>query len=113
MTTEPLGRRTARAAFLLSTPPPSHGKSRRSVPGRRPGRENGCDMSDFATLETSLLSAVSAAPDEAALEALRIAALGKQGSVSALLKTLGSMTPDERKEKGPLINGLRDRVQGA
>ena len=40
-------------------------------------------------------------------------ALGKKGAVSDLLKTLGAMTPDERKEKGPLINGLRDKVQGA
>jgi phenylalanyl-tRNA synthetase alpha chain len=66
--------------------------------------------SGFAVLEADLLAAVAAAPDEAALEAVRIAALGKQGSLSALLKTLGAMTPDERKDKGPLINGLRDRV---
>jgi phenylalanyl-tRNA synthetase alpha chain len=67
-------------------------------------------MSEFAALETSLAGAVAAANDEAALEAVRVAALGKKGSVSELLKTLGSMTPDERREKGPLINGLRDRV---
>src|SRR5471030_304012 len=51
--------------------------------------------------------------DEAALEAVRVAALGKSGSVSALLKTLGSMTPDERKVQGPAINGLKDRVTAA
>ena len=42
-----------------------------------------------------------------------MSALGKSGSVSALLKTLGSMTPDERKAQGPLINGLKDRVTAA
>jgi phenylalanyl-tRNA synthetase alpha chain len=42
-----------------------------------------------------------------------VAALGKKGSVSELLKTLGAMTPEERREKGPLINGLRDTVQTA
>jgi phenylalanyl-tRNA synthetase alpha chain len=42
-----------------------------------------------------------------------IAALGKAGAISGLLKTLGAMTPDERKEQGPLINGLRDRVTAA
>ncbi len=42
---------------------------------------------------------------------MRVAALGKSGSVSALLKTLGTMTPDERKAQGPLINGLKDRGQ--
>ena len=44
---------------------------------------------------------------------LRVAALGKKGAVSELLKTLGAMTPEERKQKGPLINGLRDKVQAA
>jgi phenylalanyl-tRNA synthetase alpha chain len=70
-------------------------------------------MSDLSALESTLLSDVAQAGDEAALEAVRIAALGKKGSVSELLKTLGSMSPDERKEKGPLINGLRDRVTAA
>jgi phenylalanyl-tRNA synthetase alpha chain len=70
-------------------------------------------MTEFASLETDLVTAISAAADEAALEAIRISALGKSGSISALLKTLGSLTPDERKEKGPLFNGLRDRVTDA
>ena len=70
-------------------------------------------MSDFETLEHDLTAAIAAAGDEAALEAVRIAALGKAGSISGLLKTLGGMSPDERKEQGPLINGLRDRVTAA
>jgi len=70
-------------------------------------------MSDLASLEASITAAVAAAGDEAALEAVRVAALGKKGSVSELLKTLGGMTPEERKEKGPQINGLRDRVSAA
>jgi phenylalanyl-tRNA synthetase alpha chain len=68
---------------------------------------------DLDTLERDLLAQVESASDEAALEAVRVAALGKKGSVSDLLKTLGAMTPDERKTRGPQINGLRDRVQGA
>ena len=47
------------------------------------------------------------------LEAVRISALGKQGSVSALLKTMGAMSPDDRKVQGPLINGLRETVSAA
>ena len=70
-------------------------------------------MTDLDSLERDLLAQVSAAPDEGALDAVRVAALGKKGSVSELLKTLGAMTPDERKERGPLINGLRDRVSTA
>ena len=46
----------------------------------------------------------------AMLDAVRVAALGKTGQISNLLKTLGAMSPDERREQGPLINGLRDRV---
>ena len=70
-------------------------------------------MSDIAKLESELLAAVGAAKDEAALEAVRVSALGKSGSISALLKTLGAMTPDERKAKGPAINGLKDKVGAA
>ncbi len=70
-------------------------------------------MTDIATLRAGIEAAIAAAADEAALEQVRIAALGKSGSVSGLLKSLGAMTPDERKEKGPLINGLRDAVQTA
>jgi len=70
-------------------------------------------MTDLTTLERDLLQQVDSAGDEAALEAVRVSALGKKGSVSELLKTLGAMTPEERKEKGPLINGLRDRVSAA
>ena len=61
-------------------------------------------MSDLGKLETEILAAVAAASDEAALEAVRVAALGKKGSISALLATLGKMAPDERKTKGAAIN---------
>src|SRR5580704_1722552 len=70
-------------------------------------------MSDVKTLEPEILAAVAAANDEAALEAVRVGALGKSGSISALLKTLGGMTPEQRKEQGPLINGLKERVTDA
>ena len=70
-------------------------------------------MSDLDTLETSIMADIAAASDEQAIEAVRVGAIGKKGSVSELLKTLGRMTPDERKEMGPRINGLRDRVSEA
>jgi len=44
------------------------------------------------------------------LEAARIAYLGKQGSVSALLKTLGGMSPEERQQKAPAIQALRQTI---
>jgi len=70
-------------------------------------------MSDIAQLESEILSSVTAASDEAALEAVRVAALGRSGSISALLRTLGALSPDERKVQGPRINGLKDRVTEA
>jgi phenylalanyl-tRNA synthetase alpha chain len=69
-------------------------------------------MTDLTSLDAELTAAVAAAADLAALDAVRVAALGKTGSISALLKSLGGMTPDERKAAGPVINGLRDRVAG-
>jgi len=70
-------------------------------------------MTEIAQLEQQILAAVAAAGDESALEAARIAALGKSGTVTALLKTLGALSPEERKSQGPLINGLKDRVNAA
>src|SRR6202012_1955514 len=67
-------------------------------------------MSDLAKLEQQILADVAAAGDEAALEAVRVAALGKKGSISALLATLGKMAPDERKTQGAAINLAKDRV---
>jgi phenylalanyl-tRNA synthetase alpha chain len=66
---------------------------------------------DVPHLRQTILDDIAVASDEAALEAVRVAALGKKGAISELLKSLGAMPPDERKEKGPLINGLRDEVQ--
>src|ERR1700753_2367295 len=70
-------------------------------------------MTDIASLQSDLMTQILAAGDEAALEVIRVAALGKKGSVSELLKTLGAMSPDERKVQGPLLNGLRDSVAEA
>jgi phenylalanyl-tRNA synthetase alpha chain len=70
-------------------------------------------MTDIAALETELTRMVDAAADEAALEQVRVAALGKKGSISAMLATLGKMSPEERKVAGPQINGLKDRVTDA
>ena len=70
-------------------------------------------MSDIDSLEQTLIAAIDAASDEAALEGVRVGALGKKGSISDLLKSLGGMSAEERKVMGPAINGLRDRVNEA
>ncbi|WP_375451216.1 phenylalanine--tRNA ligase subunit alpha [uncultured Devosia sp.] len=65
------------------------------------------------TLRAELSTAIAAAADDAALEVVRVNALGKKGSVSALLASLGSMAPEERKSAGPAINGLKNEIATA
>jgi phenylalanyl-tRNA synthetase alpha chain len=67
----------------------------------------------MATETEHLLSRIHAAPDLPALEAERVSALGKQGVITALLKSLGKMTPEERQSEGPRIHGLRESITGA
>src|SRR6185312_14836889 len=70
-------------------------------------------MTDHSELEADLSAQIDAAPDLDALEQVRVAALGKAGVVSALLRSLGQMSPEARKTEGPAINGLRDRLTRA
>ena len=65
------------------------------------------------TMGSEALQRIAAAGDAAALESLRVEFLGKQGSISALLKTLGKMSPEERQNEGPKIHALRESVQTA
>jgi len=59
------------------------------------------------------LAAIEAAADADALEAIRIAALGKQGWISAALKSLGAMPPEERAKAAPAIQAMRSQVADA
>ncbi len=68
---------------------------------------------DLETLESGVMAEIAAASDEAALENVRVGALGKKGFISEKLKTLGKMTPEERQLQGPAINGLKTRVTDA
>src|SRR5580700_6472647 len=70
-------------------------------------------MTDLAQLESQILSQIAAAGDEAALEAVRVGALGKKGSISALLATLGKMSPEQRKTEGAAINLAKDKITQA
>ena len=71
------------------------------------------DQSELDRLEAEFTTAIEDALDEATLEDVRIAALGKKGRVSELMKGLGKMSPEERKEMGPKLNGLKDRLNDA
>jgi phenylalanyl-tRNA synthetase alpha chain len=61
-------------------------------------------------MEADLAARIAAATNVSALEAIRLEALGKSGTISAMLKSLGAMSPEARRAEGPVINGLRDRV---
>ena len=68
---------------------------------------------DHAATREAALARIAAAQDLGALEALRVEFLGKQGSISGLMKTLGAMSPEERQEKAPQIQALRESVSDA
>ncbi len=70
-------------------------------------------MSDHDHTAREASNRIAEAADLNALEALRVEYLGKQGSISGLLKTLGKMSPEERQEKAPAIQALRQSVADA
>jgi phenylalanyl-tRNA synthetase alpha chain len=66
-----------------------------------------------ADLKTTAPDDIAAADTLDALDAVRVRLLGKAGSVTALMKTLGTMSPDQRLVEGPRLNSLREAVTGA
>jgi len=64
-------------------------------------------------LRTKYLDAIAAAADEAALEELRVQAVGKKGEVSLKMRELGKMTPEERQVAGPALNALKNEINSA
>ena len=68
---------------------------------------------DPASLEKEFLAAIENASTLSELEEVRLAAIGKKGRVSELLKSLGGMTAEERQEQGPIINGLKQTLSQA
>jgi phenylalanyl-tRNA synthetase alpha chain len=70
-------------------------------------------MDDITGLRARYLGAIAAATDEAALEEVRLAALGKKGEVSLAMRGLGAMSPEERQTAGPALNALKEEVTSA
>ncbi len=64
-------------------------------------------------LRAKYLGAIADAADEAALEDLRVQAVGKKGEVSLKMRELGKMTPEERQVAGPALNALKDEINAA
>ncbi len=70
------------------------------------------DPQDLQKLEEKLAAAIAAAGDEKALEEARVAALGKKGEISRLMKGLGQLAPEERKARGQALNRLKGHIAG-
>jgi len=70
-------------------------------------------MSDIEQLAASALADIAAATTTTALEDLRVAVLGKSGTLTAQLKQLGALAPEERKQRGAEVNMAKERVADA
>lgn len=70
-------------------------------------------MADTDTLLDEALAAIQASSDESSLDALRVQYLGKKGSFTALLKTLGQLAPEDRPAAGEKINAAKKQLQEA
>lgn len=70
-------------------------------------------MTAIPPMEQDFLNQIAAANDLAALESVRLAALGKKGQVTEALKALGTLPPDERKTAGAALNVIRDHITSA
>jgi len=70
-------------------------------------------MRDLTPVRTKFLGRIADAGDEAAIEAVRVAALGKKGEVALMMRELGRMTPEERRSAGPAFNALKDEIDAA
>ncbi|WIV50522.1 phenylalanine--tRNA ligase subunit alpha [Marivivens sp. LCG002] len=64
-------------------------------------------------LKSKYLGLIAAASDEAAIEDVRLAALGKKGEISLQMRELGKMSPEERMVAGPALNALKDEINSA
>jgi phenylalanyl-tRNA synthetase alpha chain len=70
-------------------------------------------MDDLSTIRSEALGAVERAADLAALDAARVAVLGKKGRVTGLMKTLGSLSPEQRRAFGAQVNALKGEIEAA
>jgi phenylalanyl-tRNA synthetase alpha chain len=68
---------------------------------------------DLAALKQETAAAIAAANDAASLDGVRVKALGKSGKITELMKTLGTLPPDQRKDRGAALNVLKDEIATA
>lgn len=66
---------------------------------------------ELQRIKEEALSAIKSASDEKALQDVRVKYLGKKGEVTALLKGLGKLSPEERPKMGALVNAVRQALE--
>ncbi len=70
-------------------------------------------MDNLNSLRDETLAAVAAAGSVADLDEVRVAALGKKGRITGLMKELGGLDPDERRARGQALNVVKDEIAAA
>ena len=70
-------------------------------------------MREWEDQKTKLVGSIHSASTLDELEDIRITALGKKGTITGLMKSLGSLDPDKRKEAGQLLNAIKEQVASA
>jgi phenylalanyl-tRNA synthetase alpha chain len=70
-------------------------------------------LDELEDLHAELLGQVLDAGDAAALEAVRVATLGRKGRITQMMKGLGGLEPELRRETGARLNRIKDAIQVA
>lgn len=70
-------------------------------------------LRDLERLQEGSLAAVATAPDVAALEALELDVLGKKGRLTAVLRGIGGLLPEDRPKVGAAANAVRTAIEDA
>lgn len=71
------------------------------------------EVESLTNLQSEMIGEIAGCDDLAALDSVRVSALGKKGRISGLMQQLGKMAPDERKAFGQSVNALKTEISGA
>jgi phenylalanyl-tRNA synthetase alpha chain len=69
--------------------------------------------SDLDGLRARAIDAIGAAPDTGALDSIEVDVLGKKGELTAVLRGIGALPPDDRPKVGAVANQVRMAVEAA
>ena len=84
-----------------------------AYPGPESNERDDHPGDEFAALEAETALQLAAAADLRAWDAVRVGTLGKSGTLTGLLKGLGQVPAEQRKERGAALNRLKGELEGA